>query len=413
MVKELNNVYKKLKKLKENTFKLGIDRRTEETLEKCYRKAKELYQEYLQCTDNLNTKIINDEIKGSDIVYIKELCTRTEYLYYQIESFCTQKTFSLSTGSVVEEYTMTTFDLKTATSLLPIMTGGEDVTKQLISAIELYNTMLSTENQNHLIQFVLKTRLSESAKLRLNETYASVTSLVNDMKAHLLTKQSATALHSELARAKQNTSTIDEFGQRLEDLFVKLTISQANGDQSAYKILKPINEKLAVQRFTDGLRNRQLSTILAARNYTALKDAIRGAKDEEMSSSRSEGEDNLFMAHRVNTSRQNNNYNNSYNSRSRNYAGYRGGRGGYSRPHPGYESVTREHFNPQQGHRDGSSRGNFTTRTFTRGQQQGRYNSYRSSRGNPTPHNMHFINSQENASSNDDTQNEELEFFRP
>ncbi|OWR44061.1 hypothetical protein KGM_203461B, partial [Danaus plexippus plexippus] len=30
-----------------------------------------------------------------------------------------------------------------------------------------------------------------------------------------------------------------------------------------------------------GLRNRQVSTILIARNYTALKDAIREAKDEE------------------------------------------------------------------------------------------------------------------------------------
>lgn len=415
MVQELDNVYENFKKLKETIFKLAIDKRTEERLSQYFLKAKELYQEYLRCSVNLDTKIENNEIKGSDIIHIKELCTRTEYLYYQIEGFCTQKTSSSTSSSVVEEHTMTSFDLKTATSLLPVMTGGEDVTKQLISAIELYCTMLKTDNQNHLIQFVLKTRLSESAKLRLNETYDSVTSLVSDMKQHLLTKQSATALHSQLARARQNSSTIDEFGQQLEDLFVKLTISQADGDQSAYKILKPINEKLAVQRFTDGLRNRHLSTILAARNFTELKNAIRAAKDEELSSSRSEGEDSLCMAHQGNTNPQNHNiYNHFYNSRPRSYAGHRGGRGGSSRPYRGYEYVPREpRFIPRQGRGDGASRGNFTTRTFTRGQQQGRYNAYRSGRGNSNHHNMHFLNAPENAPSNNDTQNEELEFFRP
>lgn len=80
---------------------------------------------------------------------------------------------------------------------------------------------------------------------------------------------------------KQGGKTIEEYGRELEELFVNLTISQANGNSEAYKILKPLNEKQAISRFTDGLRSDKLSTIIAARGYTSLKDAIQAAKDEQ------------------------------------------------------------------------------------------------------------------------------------
>ncbi|XP_061728688.1 uncharacterized protein LOC133533679 [Cydia pomonella] len=50
----------------------------------------------------------------------------------------------------------------------------------------------------------------------------------------------------------------------------------------ARDVLRPINESLAIKKFTDGLRNRRLSTILAAREYTELKEAVRAAQDEEL-----------------------------------------------------------------------------------------------------------------------------------
>lgn len=59
-------------------------------------------------------------------------------------------------------------------------------------------------------------------------------------------------------------------------MFVKLTISQANENEQAYQILRPLNEKLAIKRFTEGLRNSRLSTILTARDYTELKDTQVG-----------------------------------------------------------------------------------------------------------------------------------------
>lgn len=44
-------------------------------------------------------------------------------------------------------------------------------------------------------------------------------------------------------------------------------------------MFRPVNEKLAIQRLTGGLRNGRLSTILPADDYSELKDVIRAAKD--------------------------------------------------------------------------------------------------------------------------------------
>lgn len=48
------------------------------------------------------------------------------------------------------------FDIKTAIALLPVLTGQESITRQLIDGIELYNSMLETSSANSLIEFVLK-----------------------------------------------------------------------------------------------------------------------------------------------------------------------------------------------------------------------------------------------------------------
>ncbi|XP_050559861.1 uncharacterized protein LOC118265684 [Spodoptera frugiperda] len=88
--------------------------------------------------------------------------------------------------------------------------------------------------------------------------------------------------------------SISEFGDKLTDLFVGLTIAQSDENPKASEILRPINEKLAIKRFADGLRNRRLSTIISARDYSQLKDAVRAAEDEELGQPSSSN--NIFNA---------------------------------------------------------------------------------------------------------------------
>ncbi|KAF9813307.1 hypothetical protein SFRURICE_015789 [Spodoptera frugiperda] len=89
----------------------------------------------------------------------------------------------------------------------------------------------------------------------------------------------------------------------------RLSIAQSDENPKASEILRPINEKLAIKRFADGLRNRRLSTIISARDYSQLKDAVRAAEDEELGQPSSSN--NIFNA----TQRRGNQFN--YYSSSR------------------------------------------------------------------------------------------------
>ncbi|XP_053602910.2 uncharacterized protein LOC128670915 [Plodia interpunctella] len=178
------------------------------------------------------------------------------------------------------------FNLKVALSLLPVMSDDVDTIKQLIENIAYYNSVLTKpECKNKLIMFVLKSRISQSAKLKLESGYDTVEDLLKDMRRQLIPQKAATAIQSKLQRARQNNKTIADFGKEISELFADLTVSQADGDPSSSKLLKSINEKYAIKRFADGLRNQRLSTIIAARNFSSLKDAIQSAQDEEVSTS--------------------------------------------------------------------------------------------------------------------------------
>lgn len=101
------------------------------------------------------------------------------------------------------------------------------------------------------------------------------------MRKELLPQKSATSIQDKLHRIRQNDLNIEDYGNKILEMFVELTISQSEGNSESYNILKNVNEKFAIKKFADGLRNRRLSTVIAARNYKSLKDAIQAAKEEE------------------------------------------------------------------------------------------------------------------------------------
>lgn len=181
---------------------------------------------------------------------------------------------------------MDNFELKTALHLLPVISDDKTSVKQLIDNIQYYNSLLTKpECKKNLIKFILKSRLSQSAKLRLKDDYTSVEALIRDMQMELLPKKGAAAIQNKLQKTRQNEMPIVDYGKLITELFVDLTISQADGNTECYNILKSINEKQAIKQFSDGLRNRRIGTIISARNYSSLKDAIQAAQDEETSSS--------------------------------------------------------------------------------------------------------------------------------
>lgn len=95
-----------------------------------------------------------------------------------------------------------------------------------IDGIEYYQTELDLKGQTKLINFVLKSRLSQSANLKLNTKKKEKKKA---MKTNLLPKKSATALQQRLFNLKQNDLSIDDYGKQITDLFVDLTTNTSTG----------------------------------------------------------------------------------------------------------------------------------------------------------------------------------------
>ena len=277
MADSLEKYYGELLEVRKYLIKIGPERRQTGTISSkkleeasvIFCKFESEFSEICKQTHLFNAKELSAINKRRELI---------GKLFDEIKLLC-----GLCLKSKISKEKMESFSLKTAVSLLPVMNDDENVTKQLISSIEMYNSLLDDKSKPTLINFILKTRLSESAKLRLSNKYESVELLVDDMKKHLLTKKSFIALQQQLMGSTQGNRSLEDYGKEIENLFVELTISQADGDMQKYEILKPLNEKMAIKRFASGVRNTSLSTIISARNYGNLKDVIRGAKDEETS----------------------------------------------------------------------------------------------------------------------------------
>lgn len=273
--------------------------------------AKDLYKNY--------KSVINVFSRGKSTLYLAEyvytvLEERIESVYSKILSY------NVDSNTEISILNMEKFDIKTATSLIPQMDNTEETTEKIIDGIDMYSEYLNDVNEKKLlISFVLKTRLTKSAKLKLKCSYDDIPSLIQDIKAYLLTKKSPNSMLCQLNNLCQNDMTISEYGNKLSELFVGLTIAQADGNSKASEILRPINEKLAIKRFSDGLRNRRLSTIIAARNYSELKDAVRATEDEELAQPSTSTSNSIFSAR----GKSNQRFNNNYRGRGRGNATYK------------------------------------------------------------------------------------------
>ena len=94
--------------------------------------------------------------------------------------------------------------------------------------------------KKYLTNYVLKTRLTASAKIRLQKSYDSNHLLVNSLKLNFLTKKSASALSVQLSNVRQGSKSIEEFGRKIEDLLLDLTLAQSEGNDAAVAVLTPI-----------------------------------------------------------------------------------------------------------------------------------------------------------------------------
>lgn len=277
---DLNELYTELKNIRTYLVKIGPARRKGEIIIKKIKEADDLVFKFNSVLESLNR--LSDKFKVNESLRIEKISTDFFGLYESIIDLCS----SSFSGKITEN--MAKFDLKIAMNLLPVASDDEVSIKQLIDGIEYYMLELDTDSRKKLIHFVLKNRLSQNAKLKLETNYDSIDGLIRAMKCNLLPKKSAPAIQTRLNNFKQNNLSVEEYGRQITNMFVDLTISQSEGNESDFKVLKPRNEKQAIKIFADGLRNRRLGTIVTARNYSSLNDAVQAALDEDSSAYPSE-----------------------------------------------------------------------------------------------------------------------------
>lgn len=305
----LKELYNNLLEIRTYLIKIGPSRRQGNILQKKLSEARLIAQKYNTFIENIS-KVERLDTSENDL--IDKYCKDFTNLYKEISTLC-------------ESTTMEKFNLKVALSLLPVMSDEIHNTRQLIDAIDYYRTIIDNDSQAQLISFVLKSRLSQAAKLKLGTDYKNVSALLTDMRERLLPKKSASALQKQLLNVKQNDLSVDDFGKTLSEMFVDLTLSQSEGDAEKYNILKGINERQAIRQFSEGLRNRRIGTIISAQKFENLKDAIQAAVDEDGLSSNSMAE--IMTMRRTNRYYNNNSRQPQYQGQQRNIYGAGRGRG--------------------------------------------------------------------------------------
>lgn len=307
MADKLIDIYENLLEIRKYLIKKGQSRYKCSVTSIKLKEAEILLNDSKSLFNTLSLSLDKSEIKLVTDTYEK-ICQ----LFSEISNLCSSPNLELKSDKM-------DFDIKCACSLIPILDGKEDTVKRLIDSVEIYAEMLNDAGKQLLIKFVLKARLSENAKLRVANSYSSVSEMIKDFRDRLLTKKSFTAIQNQIQLLNQGFRSIDEYGSQLENLLMQLNISQADGNADACAVLKPINEKMVIKKFTDGLRSEKLSTVIAARNYTSLQDAIQAAKDESIPSS--------SMAESAEVMRMSSTFRGRYNNRFSKFRGQNRGHG--------------------------------------------------------------------------------------
>lgn len=166
----LVSLLEELRVIRVSVVKLGKERQTVQGRNKL------LLAQDVKCKfDLLVADICEKEVAAGDLDVALKTAEGFECLFLEIQRLVKSDTVSK----------MADFDLKTALSLLPVVDVDENQINQLIDWLQFYSGTLKEKDQTVLINFVVKTRLSSKAKLKIKNEYATVSDLIGDIRKYL------------------------------------------------------------------------------------------------------------------------------------------------------------------------------------------------------------------------------------
>lgn len=202
------------------------------------------------------------------------------------------------------------FDLKSYVNIIPEFDGQFNKYSNFINFVEFIYDTLNENGKIRLIDFILKTKLSDAVRLKLAAYPKPIT--LNELKENiskiLKSNKTSLSIQSELSRTRQNNLSVIDFSSKIESLISELNSIQISqrGEQNRELIIL-MNDEIALNAFKTGLNDKLKPTIIAGRPKS-LNDAISLAMEAE--TPQQDAKVFSFKSHSNNNKKSN--YNNKY-----------------------------------------------------------------------------------------------------
>lgn len=170
---------------------------------------------------------------------------------------------------------------------IPFYKGLENELDGFINTCQMYYT-ITPENLRATLLTIIKSKLTGDAysKMQPLDSYENWQALQTGLKKKLKKPLSYEYAQEQVSSIFQKQDeSIENFGSRARKLLIQLndatrTVSEEQAELTAYR---KTNEKLAISKFTQNLRNQNIKTLLAAANKTSLEECITFAMEKELS----------------------------------------------------------------------------------------------------------------------------------
>lgn len=169
-----------------------------------------------------------------------------------------------------------TFDIRTATSLIPVYDGKNEQLDSFTDSVLLMKELTAETHQEILLKFI-KTRLIGKAREIVSSGITTTDELLSKLRIKCASKLSSESVLAQLKRAKQGSSSISDFADEIDSLASRLAKTYVSEELATSEAASKLAEKFALEALTNGVRNPETSLILKAGNFTNLSDAISKA----------------------------------------------------------------------------------------------------------------------------------------
>lgn len=265
-----------------------------------------------------------------------------------------------------KEFKMASFDIKTASNIIPDFSGESDKVLDFLSAVKFYSDTLNEVGKTLLINFVLNIKIKGKAKNGISYTnIQNYTELHKAISERFEIRKTVATLTQELALTKQGNSSVSEYAEKIDKIIFELSrvqILNQNGENA--DLIRSLNDTTAANAFKNGLKN-ELKTIVLASRATTFAEVVSIAHESEAAFPKNTSQVNYVES---NGQRGHNNRGNKKQSGRYNQgrgSGQSRGRGrGSNNNQNGHNNNNRNYrgsSNSNRGysHRGGRNRGNF------------------------------------------------------